>query len=889
MYNKRSLSKDTKASKAPKSISKPRDIIVDPMGQWKHPGQNTRIPSSDITMKGVPYPVLGVGSNGQEQMMYPGQEYQFPGAAYVDEYPQMRKGGGLKSKKYSRDLEALSATHVESPLFKKKKSKKKKIFHPKAKYYQEGGMTTQEEIDAANNAMMKARLAYANMHGNTAAQRMIVAPDEPYQYTGNEYDQLWGQPVGAEPGMIGTHYMSSFGNYAVPFIQQGSNGLYFNEAPSVEDSEAIRFDNEDDAQYFGEHYKDIAPDASYRGEYQEGGANLTPEEEAIFQKFYSTLPDNLMSDDPTYNMRGYWDSEGRPEGFDYSQPTEDDGYYHAYSINGNTGEYLKSPAHETFQHAVDEDRKMGYRPVTDIYGRNIVTENESIATPAPTHFLNDTTGPANYIETELTPEEIQQYRDGGYIVEELNDYKAGGALLTKKVTCKNCGWKWDAADGGNDLTTCHKCGGKGLVHAQKGGSQVYTYADRPEAKYKKDDKGNWLISLPSTKGKYVPIKDPSGKRAGELNEKAKPVKPPQWQQDKKKYGKDKVEWYESYNPNDWFLNDYSKYSSYNSAFRNARESGEDEFIYKGERYNTKLIDKKHSDRYWDSKKFVEEYYKNQPLTESDLQELKDAYIQKKHGTTWYDYYNNVVMNDPINKDYNKWNKTRYQEMQDSLDMLDTYKLPDDDPDFLKFANKNKYKTQLNALKKPTYFSITDYKPSDMSEDGYWDAMKNKMFMTTKADPGQLNTTFVHELSHKADDYDIYRKVPEHNTKEWQKTSWAEGWDQDKYDYISNPTEIEARKLSTLYWFKEHGWPYQPGKIREEGLDRLYDAKLNDKIPYDIDQLLDFYGNQYDDLLRYLNSDYTEKRELGGSIGDEVDLTPEQEAHLRRLGYKLERI
>ena len=44
----------------------------------------------------------------------------------------------------------------------------------------------------------------------------------------------------------------------------------------------------------------------------------------------------------------------------------------------------------------------------------------------------------------------------------------GGALLTKKVTCKSCGWTWDAADGGNDVTTCHKCGGQGLVHAQDG-------------------------------------------------------------------------------------------------------------------------------------------------------------------------------------------------------------------------------------------------------------------------------------------------------------------------------------------------------------------------------------------------------------------------------------
>jgi hypothetical protein len=72
--------------------------ILDPRGQWAHPGKVTRIPSPNITMQGVPYPVLGVGSNGQEQMMYPGQDYNFGGASYVDEYPMMKNGGGLLSK-----------------------------------------------------------------------------------------------------------------------------------------------------------------------------------------------------------------------------------------------------------------------------------------------------------------------------------------------------------------------------------------------------------------------------------------------------------------------------------------------------------------------------------------------------------------------------------------------------------------------------------------------------------------------------------------------------------------------------------------------------------------------------------------------------------------------
>ena len=126
-------------------------------------------------------------------------------------------------------------------------------------------------------------------------------------------------------------------------------------------------------------------------------------------------------------------------------------------------------------------------------------------------------------EEKVTEQELDVRRPGGYVSKQMVHFLTGGSLLTKKVTCKKCGWKWDAADGGDDVTTCHKCGGQGLVHAQKGGSQIYKYADRPEASYKKDAKGNWLISLPSTKGEYVPIKDPTGKRAGELNEKAKPL------------------------------------------------------------------------------------------------------------------------------------------------------------------------------------------------------------------------------------------------------------------------------------------------------------------------------------------------------------------------------
>ena len=166
--------------------------------------------------------------------------------------------------------------------------------------HQDGGVISQEDIDAANNAMMKARLAYAHMHGNPAAQRMVVAPDQPYVYTGEEYDRDWNMPVGVPEGGTGTHYMASFGNYAVPFIQQGPNGLYFNELPTIRDKEAIRFDSEADAEYFGGHYKEITPDESYRKEeFATGGfafpLDLNPETMKKYREVLKVQENSLKS------------------------------------------------------------------------------------------------------------------------------------------------------------------------------------------------------------------------------------------------------------------------------------------------------------------------------------------------------------------------------------------------------------------------------------------------------------------------------------------------------------------------------------------------------------------------------------------------------------------
>lgn len=110
-----------------------------------------------------------------------------------------------------------------------------------------------------SDSEMKAKMAISAAMGNKSAQRMTQVSPPTYTFTGNERDAYFNQPIGVPQGESGTHFMASMGDYAVPFIQQGQNGLYFNEYANPSNPEAIKFDNPEQAMYFSENYKKVAP------------------------------------------------------------------------------------------------------------------------------------------------------------------------------------------------------------------------------------------------------------------------------------------------------------------------------------------------------------------------------------------------------------------------------------------------------------------------------------------------------------------------------------------------------------------------------------------------------------------------------------------------------
>lgn len=78
--------------------------VVSSRGMWDGKG-DYRIPSNNITMEGVDFPVMATPNVGDPIMMQPGQNYTFPGASYVDETPAYQDGGTASSK-YEEQLKA---------------------------------------------------------------------------------------------------------------------------------------------------------------------------------------------------------------------------------------------------------------------------------------------------------------------------------------------------------------------------------------------------------------------------------------------------------------------------------------------------------------------------------------------------------------------------------------------------------------------------------------------------------------------------------------------------------------------------------------------------------------------------------------------------------------
>jgi hypothetical protein len=333
--------------------------------------------------------------------------------------------------------------------------------------------------------------------------------------------------------------------------------------------------------------------------------------------------------------------------------------------------------------------------------------------------------------------------------------------------------------------------------------------------------------------------------------------------------------------------DYSNFGSFNEAFKHAREDKEQTFVWKDKKYNTKLVSKDFSQLYWESKKFLTDYYnsdyfKNKLKHVPDFSDSIDAEM-----IAW-----DKLQNNPRYQYLSKKFSRKYIEMSDKEEMsskeLDEYNKLLDDSERLNLLKSELYrsvldsiaearseknmegiKKRINALDEPTYFSITDFK-GKRGNDGSFDSNNNKVFLYGGSSKVK-ETVPIHELTHKSTKGDrgievehllklqdrakesiqknglvkIYIKREAENVgiSSMPDTEFAAlvlNW----INYVTNPTEIDARQNSTRFWLHKHFKGYTAETVfTEEHFDFL-NQNLS-TLPYDIKQILELFPDKED--------------------------------------------
>lgn len=224
------------------------------------------------------------------------------------------------------------------------------------------------------------RVKFTSPTNDKAVQKLFEA-----QEGGQKYNYVPKSRIGYRPNPDGTEsthlmareYIPGRGWVVFPTLYQDSNNEWIDmgETHGVNWWPIYEYAQQVGELYdFGEDEEDAINFAD-KGLWKENmnkrpffKTRLSPTDELRFQKFYKTLPENLQTDDDLYDIRGYWDAEGKADQFDYSQEKQEDGQYHAYSRHPYTGKILKSPAHPTFQDAMENETHKR----VDVYG-NIYT------------------------------------------------------------------------------------------------------------------------------------------------------------------------------------------------------------------------------------------------------------------------------------------------------------------------------------------------------------------------------------------------------------------------------------------------------------------------------------------------------------------------------------
>lgn len=125
-------------------------------------------------------------------------------------------------------------------------------------YTQPGPLVEQSKNNNLGmTGLMKSKIATEAHYGNPAALRMVSPNPNKYTFTGEEKD--WKGNQASPAGSSGTHFMGSYGDQARPGLQEVNGKMQYFQNPPRNSKENFNFSRPEDAEYFAEHYKEVAP------------------------------------------------------------------------------------------------------------------------------------------------------------------------------------------------------------------------------------------------------------------------------------------------------------------------------------------------------------------------------------------------------------------------------------------------------------------------------------------------------------------------------------------------------------------------------------------------------------------------------------------------------
>ena len=248
-----------------------------------------------------------------------------------------------------------------------------------------------EDRSTGMTGMMKSKIATEAHYGNPSALRM-VSPNP---------------KTGMTPEGIGTHYMSSFDNYAVPLLQdKGNINLEYIKNPPIS-KEDIRFNSPEEAQYFAEHYKEVAPMMRNYKEYKNGGWLDTYEDGG-----------EINGDDEHKKFLTNW----------YSNRKIQDSYIQeAFDLDKDS--YIKNTKEYPNYTYVDSIRNDPH--VTGNYDKDtnkiLLTKDspDHVKTHELNHFLNSKDGSGDYMRTihkDIVKNELKPKSEASGVYKDKYDY-----------------------------------------------------------------------------------------------------------------------------------------------------------------------------------------------------------------------------------------------------------------------------------------------------------------------------------------------------------------------------------------------------------------------------------------------------------------------------------